>query len=334
MQQDQLISLFQAEFERCKLTKGESAVVLSSERSRPEYANASLAALRNLGANAFEIRTLSPVGQREGSVGVTPISGNKVAIEALKAADFVVDLVFLLHSPEQSEILKAGTRMLLVLEPPDVLARQLPTEELRRTVEAGAEQLKKARSLRVISDAGTELEMSIGEYPVITQYGFTDEAGRWDHWPSSFLYTWPNEGQTHGRVVLNEGDFISTINKYVSTPVVLTIADGYIRKIEGGDDAQLLREQLENFNDPEAYAVSHIGWGVDPRADWNVSRSHPQSAGMDQRSFAGNVQFSTGPNVEVGGKRHTLAHFDMPMLGCTLLLDGEPVVANGQLVGL
>jgi 2,5-dihydroxypyridine 5,6-dioxygenase len=330
MQQDQLTSLFQAEFERCKIKKGESAVVLSSERSRPEYAAASLSALRNLGANVFEIRAHTPAGYRDGMVGLTPISGNQIAIDALKAADFVVDLVFLLHSPEQSEILEAGTRVLLVLEPPDVLARLLPTDELRDVVEAGAEKLRRARTLRVTSAAGTDLEMQLGEYPTITQYGFTDEAGRWDHWPGSFLYTWPNEGQTNGRVVLSEGDFISTINMYVSNPIVLTIKDGYIRDISGGSDAQLLREQFESFNDPEAYAVSHIGWGVDPRADWNVSRVHPRSVGMDQRSFAGNVQFSTGPNVEVGGKRHTLAHFDMPMLGCTLLLDGQVVVENGR----
>lgn len=332
MHQDQLISLFEAEFERCNVKKGEHAVVLSCDRSQPGYARAALAALQNRGAKVFEMHTLVPQNRKDGSVGQTPISGNQVAIDALKAADFVVDLVFLLHSPEQSEILAAGTRILLVVEPPDVLERQLPTEELRRAVEAGGEKLKGARMLRIISDAGTDLEMKLGEYPVITQYGFTDKPGRWDHFPSSFLYTWPNEGETNGRVVLNSGDFIWPLNKYLSDPIVLTIEGGYIRKIEGGDDARMLRTEMESFKDPEAYAVSHIGWGVDPRAKWDALLTQPASVGTDPRSFAGNVQFSTGPNLEAGGKRHTLAHFDMPMLGCTLMLDGKAVVKNGQLV--
>jgi 2,5-dihydroxypyridine 5,6-dioxygenase len=338
MQRDKLISLFEAEFERCNVRKGETAIVLSGERSRPAYAEAAMEAIRNLGANVFEMRTLGirpsdvPVGKKDGIVGLTPISGNRVAIEALKAADFVVDLVFLLHSPEQVEILKAGTRILLVVEPPEILERQLPTDELRLLVEAGAEKLKKARSLRVVSDAGTDLEMKLGEYPVITQYGFTDQPGRWDHFPSSFLYTWPNEGQTNGRVVLNTGDFIWPLNKYLSSPITLTVEGGYIRKIEGGVDAQILREQMESFKDPEAYAVSHIGWGVDPRSKWDALTTQPQSLGTEPRSFAGNVQFSTGPNLEAGGKRHTLAHFDMPMLGCTLMLDGKLVVERGRLV--
>jgi 2,5-dihydroxypyridine 5,6-dioxygenase len=254
-------------------------------------------------------------------------------VETLKKADFVADLMFLLHSPEQVEILRAGTRMLLIVEPPEILERLSPTDDLRKQVESGAELLKRARSLRVTSPAGTDLEMAIGDYPVITQYGFTDTPGRWDHWPGSFLYTWPNEGRTDGRVVLNTGDVIWPLNRYVENPITLTIRDGYIREIEGrGSDARVLREALESFRDPEAFAVAHMGWGLDPRAQWKALASEPRSCGMDARAFCGNVQFSTGPNTEVGGTRHTMGHFDMPMLGCTLTLDGQPVVRDGQVV--
>ncbi|TIU71932.1 MAG: hypothetical protein E5W25_02485 [Mesorhizobium sp.] len=339
MQQDKLVSLFQAEFERCKVRKGENAIVLSGESGRAEYARAATEAIRNLGANVFEMRTPSvrreavPGDSKVTIVGLTPISGNKLAVDTLKQADFVVDLVLLLHSPEQVEILSAGTRILMVVEPPEILERAKPTEELRNLVESGAEKLKRAKSLRIISDAGTDVEMRLGQYPVMTQYGFTDQPGRWDHWPTSFLYTWPNEGGTNGRVVISKGDFIWPLNRYLSDPITLVIEDGYIRTIEGGGpDAQLLREQMASFKDPEAYAVSHIGWGVDPHAKWDALLTQPDSVGTEPRSFAGNVQFSTGPNLEAGGKRHTLAHFDMPMLGCTLMLDGEPVVHKGQLV--
>lgn len=332
MNHDELVKLFQIEFKLCKVTPDESAIVLSSERSHEGYAAAALQALLNIGAKAFELKAVTPPGRKEGSVGNTPVAGNRIALEALKAADFVVDLVFLLHSPEQAEILEAGTRILLVVEPPSVLMRQLPTEELRLSVKRGAAKLRKARSLRVVSEVGTDLQMKIGEYPVIEQYGFADEPGRWDHFPSAFFYTWPNEGETNGRVVLSKGDLIWPLNKYLDTSVTLTIENGYIRDIEGGVDAEILRAAFESFDDPEAYAVAHIGWGVDPRSKFDALRSEPASVGNDSRSFAGNVQFSTGPNLEVGGTRATLGHFDMPMLGCTLLLDEQPVVLNGQII--
>ena len=338
MRHEKLVTLFQQEFERCKVRKGETAIVLSGERSSQAYAKASLEAIRNLGALGFQLHMPSLAAEakpdkKEGTyVGLTPVTGQRLAVETMKKADFVVDLLLMLHSPEQVEILQAGTRILLVVEPPEILERMPPTEELRRQIEAGEELLKRARTLRVTSPAGTDVEMKLGQYPVITQYGFTDERGRWDHWPSAFLYTWPNEGGTNGRVVLKKDDFVWPLNRYLETPVTLTIRDGYIRNIEGGDDARLLREQMESFRDPEAYAVSHIGWGIDKRADWYSLKKQPLSVGTDPRSYFGNVQFSTGPNTEAGGNRHTIAHFDMPMLGCTLTLDGKAVIRDGQVV--
>lgn len=52
--------------------------------------------------------------------------------------------------------------------------------------------------------------------------------------------------------------------------------------------------------------------------------------GTELRAFAGNFLYSTGAN-EVAG-RHTLGHFDLPMRGCTVTLDGTPVVDNGRLL--
>jgi 2,5-dihydroxypyridine 5,6-dioxygenase len=52
--------------------------------------------------------------------------------------------------------------------------------------------------------------------------------------------------------------------------------------------------------------------------------------GTELRAFAGNFLYSTGAN-EVAG-RHTLGHFDLPMRGCTVSVDGDVVVNNGLLV--
>jgi 2,5-dihydroxypyridine 5,6-dioxygenase len=52
--------------------------------------------------------------------------------------------------------------------------------------------------------------------------------------------------------------------------------------------------------------------------------------GTELRAFAGNFLYSTGAN-EVAG-RHTLGHFDLPMRRCSVALDGELVVDQGQLL--
>ena len=70
-------------------------------------------------------------------------------------------------------------------------------------------------------------------------------------------------------------------------------------------------------------------------ARWNYLRkSEPvmRGFGMDARSYYGNVLFSTGPNVELGGTNNTPCHLDIPLKGCTLWLDGELIVEEGNIV--
>ena len=83
-------------------------------------------------------------GQRA-DVGVTPLTGHRIVVDTLKRVDMVLDLMGLLHSPEQLEILNAGTRMLLVVEPPDMLARMIPSTDDKRRVQAAQKRLKAAK---------------------------------------------------------------------------------------------------------------------------------------------------------------------------------------------
>lgn len=117
----------------------------------------------------------------------TSITGNRPAIEALKSSDIVIDLVGLLWSAEQNEITQTGTRMLMVREPLEVLQRTFPRKSLRRRVEAAQEMLAAAEELHITSAAGTDVTYQLGTYPVLTQYGYTDTPGRWDHFAGGFL---------------------------------------------------------------------------------------------------------------------------------------------------
>ena len=67
-------------------------------------------------------------GQRGmGRLAGDPLTGHPAAMAALKEAELVIDLVFMLFSKEQLEIQASGTRILLAVEPADVLTRLLPT---------------------------------------------------------------------------------------------------------------------------------------------------------------------------------------------------------------
>jgi 2,5-dihydroxypyridine 5,6-dioxygenase len=105
-----------------------------------------------------------------------------------------------------------------------------------------------------------------------------------------------------------------------------------VTKIEGGFDAMLMKDYMESFHDPRAYAISHIGWGLNERAKWHSLALDSNVFGMDGRSFYGNVLFSLGPNTELGGTNDTNCHLDIPMKNCTLYLDGRLIVKDGEVV--
>jgi 2,5-dihydroxypyridine 5,6-dioxygenase len=323
-----------------KLQPKQTVTILTSQNTNPQTLSTARIAAGNMGAIVNRL-DLPPVNAEFAHsrdslayLGTTPLTGNAAAIAALKKSDLVLDLMTLLFSPEQAEILEGGTKILLAVEPPEVLVRLLPSLEDKTRVGQAAAMLAAAKEMRVTSKAGTDLRLPLGEFPVIQEYGFVDEPGRWDHWPSGFGLTFPNEWQASGRVVLDRGDILLPMKSYLNTCIEMTVDKGYVTSITGEVDADLLNDYMASFDDKEAYAVSHIGWGQQRRARWSTLGLYDreETIGMDARAFAGNFLFSMGPNNEAGGSRHTACHIDIPMRNCTVLLDNREVVREGKLL--
>jgi 2,5-dihydroxypyridine 5,6-dioxygenase len=195
-------------------------------------------------------------------------------------------------------------------------------------------RLRAAQRMRVTSAAGTDLDIALAGARVGGVWGWCDKPGAVAHWPGGLCLCFPMAGAVNGRLVLAPGDINLTFKRYMETPVTLTVEQDYVTRIEGpGLDAQLMRSYFAAWGDREAYAVSHVGWGMNPAARWDALTMYDreQVNGTEQRAFAGNFLYSTGAN-EVAG-RHTLGHFDLPLRGCTVSLDDVPVVKDGELQG-
>jgi 2,5-dihydroxypyridine 5,6-dioxygenase len=322
----------------CRVRDGESLIVLSQGEERAEYVDAFLTAGQRLGAKVMNLRLPYSSSATTGEVGVwtvgkTPLADNQPAVEVLKSADMVVETLFLLFSDELTEIQQSGTRILTCIEPVDVLARLFPTEDLKRRTDAAVAALASARTLRFTNRAGTDVTYRVG-YPVKGQYGFVDRPGQWDHWPSGgMVLTCGEDDGIDGRVVVDRGDILLPFKQYVQEPIEFAIEAGRITEIRGGGyQADLVRTYMADFDDPDAYGLSHIGWGLDERAKWAALATDDRGHGMELRAFSGNVLFSTGPNDVVGGTNHTSCHLDIPMRNCSLFLDDEPVIIDGALV--
>lgn len=334
------IEAFARTFELCGVVPDETAVVLSESQSRPVNVQLADLALQRLGARVMHLRlttppaTSAPVAVR--STGASfAIGGLKPAIAALASSAFVADCTVegLLHAPELGAILSQGTRVLMVSnEHPEILERLVPDPELQRHVWTGEEMLRQAQQMRVLSAAGTDLAIDISAAPAASSWGCTNGPGTIAHWPGGLCLCFPPAGTVNGKLVLDVGDVNLTFKRYVESQVRLSVVDDYITEVSGhGLDAALFFSYLEAWGDRDAYAVSHVGWGMNPTARWDslTMYDRTQLNGTELRAFAGNFLYSTGANETAG--RHTLGHFDLPMRNCTVLLDGQTVVERGKL---
>ena len=360
------IDCFADTFRLCGVKAGDTAAVLSETQSRPVNVHLAELALARLGAQVFHLvlgspKLSAPVPVR--STGACDaIARLAPVVQALSACTFVADLTVegLLHAPELPDILKAGARVLMVSnEHPEVLERCAPDAALEPKVKAGIKLLRAARSMQVTSLAGTDLHITLQHEPetgaaaadgagggasagtghgaiarVGGGWGYTARPGTISHWPGGLCLAFPAAGSVNGTLVLAEGDVNLTFKRYLEKPLVLTVENDYVTNIAGESlDAELMRGYFAAWGDQEAYAVSHVGWGMNPQARWDAMQFYDKKDfnGTELRAFAGNFLYSTGAN-EVAG-RHTLGHFDLPLRNCSVMLDGVIVVDSGVLQG-
>jgi 2,5-dihydroxypyridine 5,6-dioxygenase len=333
-----LAALYRRELELSRVKAGETVACVTDLSTRREYVQAAFAAAEELGADVYELCVnMVPSWTK---VGVPTIGKCKGTLEAVRAADIVVIFHVPLFTKWLKEVMDAGVRVLMIIDAPDDLEQLMSPAGLKEAVKHAEARYAKTREVRIISDAGTDLTYHCGEYPVMSQWGYADERGHFDHWGGGHIHTFPNEGSAQGTVVLAPGDIvILPYCRYVQDPVRLEIREGHITAIEGGLDAKLMRDWLQdNKSSPEdrdPFAVSHLGWGLNPQALWYgiaLNGDDPERSRAAARTFPGNFLFSTGPNTQGGGKRNTRGHYDVPMRDCTVMLDNEVVIEAGKLV--
>ncbi len=335
------IDAFARVFALCDVKPGDPTAILSETQSRPVNVQLAELALLRLGAKPFHVVVPSPA--QPAAVPIRSTGASDViqrlapVIRALGSSVLFADLSVegMLHAPELPEILKMGARGIMISnEHPDALERLAPEPALEERVKAGMKLLRAAKEMRVTSRFGTDLTVKLDGAVVGGVWGFTKRPGTMTHWPGGLCLCFPPKASTAGRLVMAQGDVNLTFKRYLETPVTLTIESDYVTSIGGdGVDAELFKSYIAAWGDREAYAVSHVGWGMNKGARWDALPFYDKRDfnGTELRAFAGNFLYSTGANDVAG--RFTLGHFDLPMRHCTVALDGHAVVKDGVLQG-
>jgi 2,5-dihydroxypyridine 5,6-dioxygenase len=329
-----LVRLFREGLKRSNMRASEAVVIYGDTFTNPVYMAAFLAAARDLGTQALQI--VQPLVPADLSKPIGRAEPSPLIIEAMKQADFVVDLSTggMLYSNEQLAIQATGTRILRVREPEDILLRLLPSDEVRERAIRGVARYNKSRKIRLSSAHGTDLTMDRGDRAASNQYGMADEPGRWDHWGTGLVTTTVLEDTVEGTLVISPAAVLFPFELYVTEPVRLRFESGSAVAIEGGREATMLREFIEHQGDTGARRLSHIGWGVEKRGRWETlaMRGWDNGGGVETRSTYGCVLLALGENRDLGGENASRLHIDIALRTGRLELDGEPVVDSGRFI--
>jgi 2,5-dihydroxypyridine 5,6-dioxygenase len=324
----ELVPMFRRVLELCHLQPGEVLLLHTDTTFNPHYPAAFLGAGLELGSKVYQITV--PARYKD-------IEEEPTIVRAWQEADLVLDLVSAgahLFSILNTQALQAGTRVLRVAEPLDVLERMFPSSEVRARSEMGAQVLTEGSELRITSPAGTDLVMDIRGRFGVAQHGVADKPGRWDHWPSGLSLIAPLEASARGRLVAGLGDVIFALGQYIDQPLRCDVQDGRVTGIEGGIAAFLLKQWLAAQGDERAYQVGLVGWGTDHRARWDRVAWHLQNpAGvMDSESFYGAVRIGLGNNASsmLRGENRCKPHIDLELRNCDVRVDDCLVIQREE----
>ncbi|SVB03986.1 uncharacterized protein METZ01_LOCUS156840 [marine metagenome] len=335
------IKSFAKVFELCGAASNDSVALVSETQSRELNIHLAELGLLSLETRPFFLKLptppqTAPVPVR--STGASQVLQNLTpVVNILRETPLIIDCTVegLLHAPELPEILAGGARVLMISnEHPEALERCMPGPELKEKVKLAVEKIRDCRMMHVSSEAGTDLQINLSKTPATGNWGYTTRPGTVAHWPGGIVVSFPGKKTVNGKLVLDAGDINLTFKRYLEKPVQLDIQDDYVVSIDGeGTDAELFRRYFAAWGDREAYAVSHVGWGMNPGARYESLAMYDQrdTNGTELRTFAGNFLYSTGANEYAG--RHSEGHFDLPLRGCTIRLDDEVVVKKGELQG-
>jgi 2,5-dihydroxypyridine 5,6-dioxygenase len=322
----ELLPLFRSVLEACAVREGETVLVYGDAHTPPHYSAAFSSAAQELGAITFQL--LVPANSDPVETGVI--------LDAFTGSNLVIDLASYgtsIYRPLRTNALKAGTRILRVTEPEDVLFRMPPDAVVRDRAKRSEQMVAAASSFHITSEAGTDIVVNKEGRTAFGLWGAVDEPGTWDHWPMGLVVVGANRARTSGRIVVQPGDIMLSMQRYASSPVTLTVEEGVITEIEGGLDAQLLRQWFEAWHDPRAYHVSHVGWGCDHRALWDRLGRKGEGGTGDAEAFYGVMQIAFGRDTSfLGGTNDVPAHMDFDCLRNNVSLDGKPVLADGEFV--
>ena len=310
---------------------GETVTITTDYDSNMTVTRAVADAVQNAGAHAVIIQCPTP-----GSVGkaADPDLPVEVLCAALSATDVWIEFnhQWLLYSTPY-ERATAGNKklryMCLVDFNEDLLIRKVghvDTPQLQVFMRRVAELTRNAKTMHVTTPAGTDVHFEIDPvHYVCCDCG--DASFPAVHMLTGQINVVPRFGSIQGTIVF-DGCVTPPFGRIPDEPIRLTIKDGVITAVDGGEDARTYEAYLRQFNDPGMLKMAHISYGFNPGAQLTGNIVE------DERVW-GATEWGIGYVSDVDAPpcgQDAVSHTDGICLRSTVWLDERCILREGAVV--
>ena len=203
---------------------------------------------------------------------------------------------------------------------------QVDCEPLKDFMIKAKEIHEAAKIMKVTTAAGTDVEFEIDTNHLIAlDYGDASEPGIW-MCPGQFNVV-PKFGSVNGKIVF-DGTVTPPLGRKVTENITLTVKDGKIVSVEGGEDAREYDKWLRSFNDEGMLKMAHIAYGFNPGAQLTGNVVEDERVWGCTEWGIGFVSHIDAPPVG----QDAASHSDGICLNTSVWLDGEPFMIDGKIV--
>jgi leucyl aminopeptidase (aminopeptidase T) len=139
----------------------------------------------------------------------------------------------------------------------EMFAKTVPIDygALRRDCKNLKQAMDKAVTARITTAAGTDITIGLRGRACHVDDGDFRRPGTGGNLPAGEVYISPELGASNGTVVFDGSISVTNGDVVTKEPVSVTVKDGFVTDIEGGREADALREAIENGeNSPGTWA--------------------------------------------------------------------------------
>ncbi|MBT8396813.1 MAG: leucyl aminopeptidase [Gemmatimonadetes bacterium] len=178
--------------------------------------------------------------------------------------------------------------------------------------------------VRLTSPKGTDLSFSI-EGRTANVLTNVPEPGQLAPVPDIEVNVVPVTGSANGLLIADASVPYLGIG-ILRDPVVCTIENGFITRMEGGPEADRIRVYLSSFGDHNCFNVAELGVGLNPNARLTGEM-------LEDEGVLGTIHIGIGTSHTLGGEIVAPTHYDLLMWEPTIEVDGRVVQKDKEIFG-